>query len=66
MPTIQIKGMRCGHCVASVTTALNAIDGISEVNIALDRGEATFNQSKEIPMADIKKAIAAIGFEVVK
>ena len=65
MPTIQIKGMRCGHCVASVTSALNAIDGISEVNISLEKSEATFNQSKEVPMADIKKAITAIGFEVV-
>jgi copper chaperone len=66
MPTIRIKGMRCGHCVASVTSALTAIDGISEVNIALDKGEATFKQSKEVPMADIKKAIEAIGFEVVE
>lgn len=66
MPTIQIKGMRCSHCAASVTSALNAIDGISETTIALDTGEATFNQSKEVPLADIKKAIAAIGFEVVE
>ena len=66
MPTIRIKGMRCDHCAASVTAALNAIDGISEVNIALDTGKATFNQSKDVPMADIKKAIAAIGFEVVE
>lgn len=65
MPTIQIKGMRCGHCSASVTSALNAIDGISEVNIALDKGEATFSQNKDVPMDTIKKAIAAIGFEVV-
>jgi copper chaperone len=65
MPTIQIKGMRCGHCVASVTSALSAIDGISEVNISLEKGEAAFKQSKDIPLADIKKAIAAIGFEVV-
>lgn len=65
MPTIRIKGMRCGHCVASVTSALNAIDGISEVNISLEKSEATFNQSKDIPMAAIKKAIDAIGFEVM-
>ena len=65
MPTIQIKGMRCGHCVASVTSALSAIDGISEVHIALDKGEATFKQSKDVPMAAIKQAIAAIGFEMV-
>lgn len=66
MPIIQIKGMRCGHCAASVTSALNAIEGISEVNISLEKNEASFNQSKEVPMADIKKAIAAIGFEVVE
>ncbi|MFA7382195.1 MAG: cation transporter [Desulfurivibrionaceae bacterium] len=65
MPTIRIKGMRCGHCVASVTSALNAIDGISEVNISLEKGEATFKQSKEVPIAAIRQAIAAIGFEVV-
>ena len=65
MPTIRIKGMRCGHCVASVTSALNAIDGISEVNISLEKSEATFNQSKDVPMAAIKKAIDAIGFEVM-
>jgi copper chaperone len=65
MPTIQIKGMRCGHCVASVTSALNAIDGISEVNISLEKNEATFNQSKDVPMATIRQAITAIGFEVV-
>jgi copper chaperone CopZ len=66
MPTIRIKGMRCGHCVASVTSALSAIDGISEVNISLEKSEATFTQSKEVPMAAIKQAIAAIGFEVVE
>jgi len=66
MPTIKITGMRCGHCSASVTTALNTIDGISDVIIALDKGEATFNQSTDVPMDTIKKAIAAIGFEVVE
>ncbi len=65
MPTIQIKGMRCSHCVASVTSALSAIDGISEVNISLEKSEATFNQNRDIPMTTIKKAIDAIGFEVV-
>ena len=65
MPTIRIKGMRCGHCVASVTSALNAIDGISKVNISLEKSEATFKQSKDVPMAAIKKAIDAIGFEVM-
>ncbi|HCC54331.1 MAG TPA: mercury transporter [Desulfobulbaceae bacterium] len=65
MPTIKIKGMRCGHCATSVTSALNAIAGISEAKIDLENNEATFNQSQEVPMASIKQAITAIGFEVL-
>lgn len=66
MPTIQIKGMRCGHCAASVTSALQAIDGISEVKISLEKNEASFSQSREVPMSTLKQAITAIGFEVVE
>lgn len=64
MPTIRITGMRCGHCVASVTSALNAIDGISDVSVSLEKNEATYSQSREVPKSEIKKAIEAIGFEV--
>lgn len=65
MPTIKIKGMSCGHCAASVTSALKAIDGISEVQVSLEKKEASFSQSREIHLTVIKNAIAAIGFEVV-
>lgn len=27
--TLKIEGMTCGHCVAAVTSALNAMDGVS-------------------------------------
>jgi len=64
MTVVKIKGMRCGHCVAAVTSALNAIPGISGVSISLEAGEASFNQDRETPLAEIKKAITAIGFEV--
>lgn len=64
MPVVKIKGMRCGHCVGSVSSALTAIPGISEVSVSLERGEASFNQDREIHLAEVKKAISAIGFEV--
>ncbi len=64
MPTVKIQGMRCQHCVASVTKALEEIDGISDVRVDLSAGEATYNG--EADLETIKKAIAAIGFEVVE
>ncbi len=64
MASVKINGMSCGHCVASVTKALTEIDGISEVQVDLGTGLATFQEEKEIALETIKDAISKIGFEV--
>jgi len=64
MATVKIKGMRCGHCVGSVTKALEAIDGISNVKVDLAKGEAVYDENKPVAIDKIKGAIDAIGFEV--
>ncbi|AGF78822.1 copper chaperone [Desulfocapsa sulfexigens DSM 10523] len=63
MTTVSIKGMSCPHCVASVTKALQAIPGISNIEVNLEKNEATYrgDVSKDV----VKEAIAGIGFEVV-
>ena len=63
MTTVKIKGMRCGHCVASVTKALGAIDGIENVQVNLEKGEAAFDETKPVAHDKIKAAIDGIGFE---
>ena len=65
MATLKISGMSCGHCVEAVTKALSDIEGISDVNVDLEKNEATFNESVPVPSSIIKNAIARIGFEVV-
>lgn len=64
MTTVKIKGMRCGHCVGSVTKALEAIDGVTNVKVDLAKGEAAYEESKPVAIDQIKGAIDAIGFEV--
>ena len=64
MPTITINGMRCQHCVASVTKALNEIDGVSSVKVDLTSNTATYEEDKPVDEETVKKAISAIGFEV--
>lgn len=63
MTTVKINGMRCQHCVNATKQALEAIPGISNVTINLEKGEASFEgiASPET----IREAIARIGFEVV-
>ena len=57
--------MSCQHCVASVTKALSGIEGITDVQVNLKKGEATFNEQSPVSEQTIKDAITKIGFEVV-
>ena len=65
MPTVTVNGMSCQHCVASVTKALEAIDGITDVKVDLASKTATFTEEKPVDPQTVKNAIAAIGFEIV-
>ena len=65
MSNVKVKGMSCQHCVASVTKALSEIEGITDVQVNLEKGEATYNENSPVAEQTIKDAIARIGFEVV-
>jgi copper chaperone len=65
MATIKIKGMSCQHCVMAVTKALGGIEGIKEVRVDLEKGEATFAEVKPVDRKAISERIKKAGFEVV-
>lgn len=64
MTTIKIKGMNCQHCVGATRKALENVTGISNVQVDLEKGEATFDG--QVDIQTVKEAIAKIGFEVVQ
>lgn len=64
MKTIKIKGMSCNHCVMAVTKALNGIEGIKDVKVDLEKGEATFDEARPVDMAIISEQIEKAGYGV--
>jgi copper chaperone len=64
MTTIKIRGMTCRHCVMAVTKALGAIDGIRDVQVDLEKGEAAFTEEKPVDRALIRERIIKAGFDV--
>lgn len=64
MKTVKIKGMSCQHCVKAVTKALGEIDGVSDVQVDLLRGEATFEEMKPIALEVLQEHIKRAGFEL--
>src|SRR6266571_4377707 len=51
--TIQVRGMSCGSCEATVKSALKEIDGVSEAQVSYEQGQAvvTYDSTKTTPEA---------------
>lgn len=62
MDKIQVSGMSCQHCVGAVTEALESIEGLTEISVDLDAGEASFTHAG-IDRELIRNAIRQIGFD---
>ena len=39
--TLKVSGMSCQHCVRSVTSALQSIEGVERAEVDLSKGRAT-------------------------
>jgi copper chaperone len=64
--TLNVQGMTCGGCVASVTRVLKAVPGVTEAMVTLQPGVAkvTFDPARTQPTA-LRAAIEGAGFDVV-
>jgi len=61
---IKIKGMTCQHCVMAVTKALMAVDGVTNVQVDLASGTATFDEAGPVDTAALSEAVEQAGYEV--
>ncbi|MHB1304728.1 MAG: cation transporter [Acidiphilium sp.] len=62
MLTLKVSGMTCGHCVAAVTKAVNAVPMVEGVKVDLERGEVTVAGHPDA--AAVRDAIVEEGYEV--
>ena len=65
---LSISGMTCGHCVASVTEELSAVQGVKDVRVDLVAdGVSTAVVTSTEPIAPelLSEAVAEAGYTVV-
>jgi copper chaperone len=48
----------------AVTKTLTGIDGVSNVKVSLEKGEASFDETKPVDMSVIRERIGKAGFDV--
>lgn len=61
MPSFDVRGMSCGHCVKAVTTSIHEIDPTAKVDVDLASGRVEVDSSR--PVDAIAKAIVDAGYE---
>ncbi|AQZ53399.1 heavy-metal-associated domain-containing protein [Martelella mediterranea] len=62
--TLKIEGMGCGGCITTVTKALSAVPGISDVDVSLEKHEARFALNAPATREQAVKAVEDAGYDV--
>ena len=63
--TINIEGMMCTHCEATVKKALEALDGVNEAVVSHEAGTAVLDMSAEVADEVLTKAVEDKDFKVL-
>ena len=62
---INVNGMMCEHCKATVEKVTRGVEGVSNSLVNLDAKNVTIEHSADTDLDKVKKAITDAGYEVV-
>lgn len=62
---INVDGMSCEHCAASVKTALEGIDGVKSAKVDLKKKAATVKLESDVADEALMKAVSEAGYTPV-
>lgn len=62
--TYTVRGMTCGHCVASVTEEISEIEGVTGVVVELPTGAVTVTSDQPVDDAAVRAAVEEAGYRL--
>lgn len=65
--TFGVDGMTCGHCVSAVTSELQALPGVTDVQVDLVVGgssRVTVTSDEPVADASVSEAVTEAGYAV--
>lgn len=64
--TFTVTGMTCDHCVASVTTEVSKLNGVTRVDVDLATGSVKVESDSPVDPSAFAAAVDEAGFAVAK
>jgi copper chaperone CopZ len=62
--SFNVVGMTCGHCVASVTSEVSKLAGVTKVDVDLASGAVTVESAEPVDHGAFAAAVDEAGFAV--
>ncbi|WMJ79198.1 heavy-metal-associated domain-containing protein [Clostridium sp. MB40-C1] len=63
---LLVEGMSCQHCVKHVKDALMELEGVTNVDVDLEKKSALVDMEKSLDDSILKDAVEDAGYDVVK
>ena len=63
--TMNIEGMMCPHCEATVKKALEALEGVSGAEVSHEAGTAVVEMTEEVEDGTLTKAVEEKAYKVL-
>ncbi|MFE0748657.1 heavy-metal-associated domain-containing protein [Gordonia sp. NPDC058843] len=60
-----VTGMTCGHCAASVREEIEALPGVTKVEVTVDDGSVRVAAERELGRDEVAAAVAEAGYALV-
>ena len=61
--TLNVTGMSCGSCARHVTSSLQALPGVSQVNVQLRTGVVEVRHQEATTVAALLEAVREAGYD---
>jgi len=63
--TYSVKGMTCEHCVMHVKKALEQVEGVHQVEVSLEKNQATITFDDRFQFSEAQKAVSEAGYQLL-
>lgn len=63
---LSIEGMHCASCASNIEKSVSKVAGVKSCSVSLMLKKGTVECDDDASVEDIKKAVAKVGYKVIK
>ncbi|RDY58665.1 heavy-metal-associated domain-containing protein [Flagellimonas nanhaiensis] len=62
---IIVQNLKCGGCANTIKKNLEKLEGVSKVEVEIEKGEVSFEAESEQEMTKVKESLKSMGYPAI-